>query len=130
MYEVDCQHHDVSIFVNNSFAAMPSTGGRVLRTAIQAGKAKLFCDGFHPESGRASRLELVGTIDCPRQTRKSLSWSIDGKYLATCTNESVSVWRLPRISRLKYQCLTNKTIDAGMIEEAEMPKVKTNGPRV
>ncbi len=59
-----------------------------------------------------------------------MSWSIDGKYLATCTNESVSVWRLPRISRLENQCLANKTIAAGMIEEGEMPKVRTNGPRL
>ena len=43
----------------------------------------------------ARHIELVGTIKSPGQTRYSMSWSSDGRYLATSTGEDVSVWRLP-----------------------------------
>ncbi len=74
---------------------MSVTGSRFLSNANQACKANPFHDGLHPLSRGTTRLELVGTIDSPGQIRSSMSWSSDGRYLATSTGEDVSVWRLP-----------------------------------
>ena len=73
--------------------AMPFSGNRLLSNSNQAGKANPFQYGLRQESGN---LELVGTIKSPGQTRHSMSWSSDDRYLATSTGESVSVWKLPR----------------------------------
>ncbi len=79
--------------------------------------------GLRPEDG-GPRLELVGTIESPGQKRSSMSWSSDGRYLATSTVEHVSVWRLPE-KDLKH---ANLNIDARCTtyEEEEQNKVKTN----
>ncbi len=69
-------------------------------------------DGHRPESGRISRLELVGSIECPGHNIQTMSWSPDGKHLATVTKENFSVWRLPGKSRLKDQRLGNNDVDA------------------
>ena len=74
---------------------MSITGGRFLSNANQACKANPFHEGHHPQSRGTPRLELVGTIESPGQIRSSMSWSSDGRYLATSTGEDVSVWRLP-----------------------------------
>ena len=51
-----------------------------------------------------------------------MSWSSDGRYLATSTSESVSVWRLPE----KDLNHANKNIDARftMSEEEETKMVR------
>ena len=102
---------------------MSIDGNRLLSNAVQERKAKSFHDGLRPESGRR-RLELVGTIECPGQTRSSMSWSSDGRYLATSTGETVSVWRLPE----KDLNHANKNLDARftMSEEEETKKVGRN----
>ena len=74
---------------------MSITGSRFLSNANQACKANPFHEGHHPQSRGTPRLELVGTIESPGQTRSSMSWSSDGRYLATSTGKNVSVWRLP-----------------------------------
>ena len=88
---------------------MPATptGNHLVSNAMPAGKAIPFRDGLRPEVETKSRLELVGTIECPGQDLKSISWSADGKHLATVTNDNVSVWRLPGKSRVKIQRYTN-----------------------
>ncbi len=88
--------------------AMAYTGNRLLSNSNQ----------LRPESGN---LELVGTIKSPGQTRYSMSWSSDGRYLATSTDESVSVWRLPRKDLHK----AHKNFDARstMSEDEEPAKV-------
>ena len=40
-----------------------------------------------------------------------MSWSPDGKHLATVTKENISVWRLPVKSRLKNQRHGNNDVD-------------------
>jgi hypothetical protein len=53
-----------------------------------------------------------------------MSWSSDGRYLATSTGETVSVWRLPE----KDLNHANKNLDARftMSEEEETKKVGRN----
>jgi hypothetical protein len=46
------------------------------------------------KNGRSTPFKLLGTIPCRGQTRSSMSWSPDGRTLATSTGQSVSVWRL------------------------------------
>jgi hypothetical protein len=60
-------------------------------------------DGPRLESRIRSRLELVGTIECPGQNLKSISWSTDGMHFATISNDHFSVWCLPGNSRFKKQ---------------------------
>ena len=91
---------------------MPSTRYLSLSNAMQAGAAHPLHDGHRPESGGKSRLELVGTIECPGDNIRSMSWSPDGKHLATVTKENISVWSLPGKSRLKDQRLGNNDVDA------------------
>ncbi len=67
-----------SLFVT----AMPTAGHCLARSAIPAGKANRFHDGHRLISKIPCRLELVGTIECPGQTDKSISWSRDGCYVA------------------------------------------------
>ncbi len=90
---------------------MPSTRCLSLSNAVQLGTADPLHDGHRPESGRKSRLELVGTIECPGHNLQIMSWSPDGKHLATVTNENFSVWRLPGKSRLKDQRHCNNDVD-------------------
>ena len=100
--------------------ALSITGNRLLSNAIQAGKAKPIHDGLRLEGGRR-RLELVATIESPGQTRSSMSWSSDGRYLATSTGESVSVWRLPEKDLIR----ANKNIEARITTyEEETKKVE------
>ena len=74
---------------------MSFTGKCFLSKSNQAGKAYLFKNGLRPENGGPSNIEFVGTIESLGQTRYSMSWSSDGRHLATSTGENVSVWRLP-----------------------------------
>ncbi len=95
------------------YAAMPSTRCLSLSNAMQAGTAQPLHDVQPPENERKSRLELVGSIECPGHNHlQSMSWSPDGKHLATVTKENFSVWRLPGKSRLKSQRLGNNDVDA------------------
>jgi hypothetical protein len=92
---------------------MPSTRCLSLSNAMQAGTAHPLHDGHRPESGGKSRLELVGSIECPGHNHlQSMSWSPDGKHLATVTKENLSVWRLPGKSRLRNQRLGINNVDA------------------
>jgi hypothetical protein len=102
---------------------MSITGSRLLRNANQACEANPFHNGLHPQSGVTPRLELAGKIESPGQTRSSMSWSSDGRYLATSTGEDVSVWRLPGRG-LHY---TNKI---AMSEDEEKIQVRWNGLQV
>ena len=107
--------------------AMSFNGNRRLSHANQAGKANPFQDGLRPESRGASRLEPVCTIDSQGQTRYSMSWSSDDRYLATSTGKNVSVWRLPG-KNLHHAWHANKNIDARstMSEDEELAKVGRN----
>ena len=100
---------------------MSITEDRHLSNAIQAAKFKPIHDGLRSKGGHRP-LEMVGTIESPGQTRSSMSWSSDGRYLATSTSESVSVWRLPE----KDLNHANKNIDARftMSEEVETKMVR------
>jgi hypothetical protein len=46
------------------------------------------------KNGRSRRMKLLGTIPCRGQTNSSMSWSPDGRTLATSTGQNVSIWRL------------------------------------
>ena len=76
----------------------------------------------HDPGNGGPRLELVGTIEAPGQKRSSMSWSSDGRFLATSTSEHVSVWRLPA----KDLNHANMNIDASLTtsEEVETKKVE------
>jgi hypothetical protein len=102
------------VLISNEFcyAAMPSTRCLSLSNAMQAGTAHPLHDVHPPENERKSRLELVGSIECPGDNIRSMSWSPDGKHLATVTKENISVWRLPGKSRLRNQRLGNNDVDA------------------
>ena len=103
---------------------MAFTGNRLLSNSNQAGKANPFQDGLRQEGGGPSNLELVGTIKSPGQTRYSMSWSSDGRYLATSTGESVSVWRIPR--KDLHQAYKNIDARSTMCEDEEPAKVGRN----
>ena len=107
---------------------MSSTGHRILSNALPTGKANPSHDG-PSGGGRAFQLEPVGTIDSPGQTQESMSWSPDGRFLATCNDENVIVWRLPGKSNLKNQRHGNSNIDAPstMSDDDKMAKVESNG---
>jgi hypothetical protein len=79
---------------------------------MKAGIANQFYDGSRLTSDRNSRLELAGTIECKAHELKSISWSPDGKHVATITNDTICVWRLPGKLRLKEQPHGNNAVDA------------------
>ena len=115
-----------------SVAAISSAGNRVLSNAMQAANAKPFPvpNGTIPENGKTSGLELVGTIlACPGQTH-TMSWSPDGRYLATSIGEKVSLWLLPEKSPVgdqpNHQRHANKDIDvrSTVSEDENITKVR------
>ena len=114
-----------------SVAAISSTGNRVLSNATQAFQVP---NGTIAESGVTSRLELVGTIiACPGQTH-TMSWSPDGRYLATSIGEKVSLWQLPEKSPMgdqpNHQRHANKDIDVRLTvseDKKNVIKVRQKG---
>ena len=98
-----------------------SSGNRLLSDANQGAKATPLHGRPRPENEGSSRLELVGTIDSPGQTRTSMSWSSDGKYLATSTGKNVSVWRLP--GKKLYPAHKNSDARSTKAKKEVTPKV-------
>ena len=103
---------------------MSVTGNIIVSNAIQAEK---IIQLRSPEK-KGPRLEIVGIIESPGQDRSSMSWSSDGRYLATCTEEHVSVWRLPA----KDLNHANMNIDASFttFDEEEPKEVGMNVEKI
>jgi hypothetical protein len=94
---------------------------------------------FHKEpsrkgaNGGSSNLELVGTVEYPKNTLHRISWSPDGRFFATFTVEQVCLWQLPGKSPLESKMQgddekqSNKNASSLMKEEVEITKVGEKG---
>ena len=119
IYIVCPSHSALFHFTYWSFHTDMSVAGNIIvSNAIQAEK---IIQLRSPEE-KGPRLGIVGIIKSPGQDRSSMSWSSDGRFLATSTSEHVSVWRLPA----KDLNHANMNIDASLTtsEEVETKKVE------
>ncbi len=100
---------------------------------MQPDKSSPFPKGPSPRSGGSPSIELVGTAEYPEKTLQSISWSPDGRFLATFTSKQVCLWQLPGKSPLEStmpgedEKHSNKKASSIMPEEVEITKVGDNG---